>query len=338
MQGKTSYLYAWDFNNNLAHFIELDREDLYNSSFLDQRISAKDNSLTTASIDTVMTQSIHDATHTTPVFIFHTAFCCSTLLARSLDIPGKTLVFREPLTLLQMADLKRGLSKTSRDYQPLLAMTLKKLTNSFIHEKQIIIKPTNLANNLIADLINIYPTTRILLLYDDFESFLASVLKRPQESATGIDLFLKRLLADTSRSPQKISNSETGEKLHLKAALAWALQKLELNDAVTKYADWIRIIYTPDFLASPEPVLLETARWFNLNLAPGAFHNIANSPLWGVNAKHPAQRYDASLRAKEKAQLINHFKPMIEEAKSWLADSDSLMPDSFPNKLMLTQG
>lgn len=333
MQKKFLYLYAWDFKKNSAYFVHVDREDLYKSSFLDQRIHAKDNTLVTKDIQTVLGNSIE--THSkTPVFIFHTAFCCSTLLARSLDFPGKTLVLREPLTLLQLADLKRGFTRTPHEYNSTLARTMQLLTNSPLHEGKVIIKPTNLANNLIPDLIALYPNTRILLLHDNLEPFLTSVLKRPNESITGIQLFLKRFLADNPVTPQALDSQIKG-KLHFEAALAWALQKNALNKIIAKQSGRIRTIHTSDFLMHPETVLPAITQWLKLDLDEIDFSSITSSPLWSVNAKHPDKRYSANQRAREQIDLQNRFSQAINEALSWLMDTVCLMPEPFPTNLSL---
>lgn len=334
MEQRFPYLYAWDFKKNSAYFVHIDREDLHKSSFLDQRISAKDNTLVTHDIQAALGVSTEKPGEV-PVFIFHTAFCCSTLLARSLDMPGKTLVFREPLTLLQLADLKRGFSKAPFEYHRLLMRTMQFLTDLSVCEEKIIIKPTNLANNLITDLIAVYPTTRILLLHDDLEPFIISVLKRPDESVTGMNLFLKRFLADNPADLHFLDAQISG-KLHLQAALAWALQKSELNKAMGEQSSQIRTIHTSDFLTRPETILSEASKWLNLDLDKNSFNGITDTPLWGLNAKHPEKRYDVEQRAKEQREFQSRFAPMIEEARTWLTHTAGLMPNPFPIDLRLS--
>jgi hypothetical protein len=44
--------------------------------------------------------------HTAPLhFVFHTAFCCSTLLARALDVPGSSMGLKEPSVLVDFASV-----------------------------------------------------------------------------------------------------------------------------------------------------------------------------------------------------------------------------------------
>ena len=41
-----------------------------------------------------------------PAFLFHTSFCCSTLLARTLHIAPRVVALKEPLVLRRLADAR----------------------------------------------------------------------------------------------------------------------------------------------------------------------------------------------------------------------------------------
>lgn len=333
---RVPYLYAWNFRENAAWFIEMDREDFHNSIFLDQRIAAKQREVTPRPIDTVLGENVEER-EVRKAFIFHTAFCCSTLLARSLDRPGQTMVYREPMTLLQLADLKRGLSGSGHDWNPLLKTTLHHQFYGTAFEDRVLIKPTNLANNLLPDLIRLYPDARFLLLHDELEPFLVSVLKRPAESMTGIQQFLNRFLLDTPPGNQSVVTQARG-KLHYQAALAWALQKRYLTAVLHEHPESIRTLCTPKLLEQPAGILTATSAWLGLDFGGGHFADIASSPLWNRNAKHPGKHYDARQRAREQHDLRKRLADPIAEATEWLAHDTGLFPATFRQDLELKTG
>ena len=41
-------------------------------------------------------------------YIFHSAFCCSTLMSRALDVQGVACVLREPRSLYDLGEMKRA--------------------------------------------------------------------------------------------------------------------------------------------------------------------------------------------------------------------------------------
>lgn len=330
LQNKTSYLYAWNFRDKAAWLVDMDREDFYQSSFLDQRIIVKNHDVRSQPIDRYLNR-VNEQRIGNPAFIFHTAFCCSTLLARSLDFPGQTMVFREPLTLLQLADLKRGLSQSDQAYDLLLEKTLQSLLNSSFSERRVVIKPTNLANNLLPDLIAIAPSAKFLLLHDELEPFMISVLKRPEESATGIQHFLNRFLLDNPMEDRSLLTQTRG-KLHYQAALAWALQKRYLNNVLESNAASIRTIQTPRLLEEPTNALASISEWLALDLDSQPFSDIVTTPVWNRNAKHPGKRYDPEQRAREQASLRLRFASAVDDATQWLNNGIRIMPEAFPDQ------
>ncbi len=330
---RVPYLYAWNLRDNAAWFLEMDREDFHRSSFLDQRIAARNRDIATRPIDALLSENVEER-RVRKAFVFHTAFCCSTLLARSLDWPGQTMVYREPMTLLQLADLKRGLSGSAHGFDRLLETTLNHQFNRVSSEDRVLIKPTNLANNLLPDLIRLYPEARFLVLHDDLEPFLVSVLKRPDESVGGIQQFLNRFLLDAPPVDQAVV-AQTRGKLHYQAALAWALQKRYLLGVLQNHPEPMRTLRTPDLLGQPARALTAISAWLRLDIEGGQFEDISSSPLWNRNAKHPGKRYDARQRAREQADIKDRLAAPIAEAVHWLARDTGLMPEAFRQDLEL---
>lgn len=104
-------------------------------------------------------------------FIFHTAFCRSTLLVRALNIPGVATGFSEPPIL---ADL----TSAGKDGVPFIQPLLHLLARAWPEGGTIFVKPTNHANRLIPQLLDAVPDARAILMTNPIEPFLRSVRKR----------------------------------------------------------------------------------------------------------------------------------------------------------------
>ena len=104
-------------------------------------------------------------------FIFHTAFCRSTLLARALNIPGISIGMSEPGII---ASLASGGSEVEPLIEPLLRLLGRKRAGI----DAIFVKPTNHANRLIPALMKAQPEARAVLMTNPVSPFLQSVRRR----------------------------------------------------------------------------------------------------------------------------------------------------------------
>lgn len=291
------FLYAWEFARDCAQFLPLERETLVRSSFLDRRIAADLSGLRRVPIGEVLASTGKPADGPQG-FVFHTAFCCSTLLARSLDSPGQVLALREPATLLQLADLARGLTSTSRDLDTLLEATLALLARPLAPGEKVLIKPGNVVNNLIGPLMHARPSARGIVLYDDLEPFLLSVLKRPRESQAGVQGFLERLLRDFPGRPPR----PAPQGLAQAAALAWHLETEQLRAALAgPAAARLRLLRTDRLLSRPAASLAAAAQWLGLGLDRAHLAEVVSGPLWRSHAKDPAVAFGPERRRREQS-------------------------------------
>lgn len=297
-QRPQAFLYAWNLGGERARFLTVERRTLEASGFLDQRISADRSRLCDVGAAELLGEEIVGAIRD-PGFIFHTAFCGSTLLARSLDLPGRSLVLREPSALLQLADLRRGLSTSGLTADTLLPTTLDLLARPFIAGERVILKPTNLANNLVSEIVKLRAGAKVLLLYDDLEPFLLSVLKRPRESKIGIRQFLIRFTADMPKGGEALVDTAS-LSLPEQAALAWTLQMRSLASSLaTGMEQRVRILRASELFGAPETTLAAAARWLGVNLAETEAAAIVAGPRWNRHAKDPRLAYNPDRRNEE---------------------------------------
>lgn len=104
-------------------------------------------------------------------FIFHTAFCRSTLLSRALNIPGVSIGMSEPGIIASLAS-------AGPQAEPLIGPLLRFLGRKRNGAQVIFVKPTNHANRLIPALLNAQPEARAVLMTNSVSPFLHSVRKR----------------------------------------------------------------------------------------------------------------------------------------------------------------
>lgn len=109
---------------------------------------------------------------TLPVhFVFHTAFCRSTLLSRALNIPGISIGMSEPAII-------SGLASGGAEAEPLVRPLLRLLGRKRDGIGAVFVKPTNHANRLIPSILRALPEARAILMTNSVAPFLQSVRKR----------------------------------------------------------------------------------------------------------------------------------------------------------------
>src|SRR5688572_198329 len=114
-----------------------------------------------------------------PRYVFHHAFCCSTLLARSLGPPGTVFVYREPAALTELAiiDLSdRGFVRTEGGDALFAALADLHCRVECESSELPVIKACDAVNGIIEPLMAARPAARAVLLYSDLEPFVMSCL------------------------------------------------------------------------------------------------------------------------------------------------------------------
>jgi hypothetical protein len=94
----------YDESQDLVHFVRLTREEHRAVTFItDQYISADAPRLVLRRSDVAAAAAPPAPLH----LIFHSAYCCSTLLARAVDIEGVSMGLKEPLILNDLTGWRR---------------------------------------------------------------------------------------------------------------------------------------------------------------------------------------------------------------------------------------
>jgi hypothetical protein len=310
-----------DITSYTARFVYLSREVINRATFLDQRFFS---TFPGTFIELDLRQfARYDFSQLNPYpvnYIFHTAFCGSTLLTRCLNIEGSNLSLSEPEVLLQLANFKRNFPDFARspDWLKIVGTVINLLARPFKKGEKILIKPTNSANNLIGDLLALNKDSKALFLNSALPAFLISNLKKGGEYENFCQLLIKCFAMDSDYlSTNNIKNYEQLPPLK-KAALAWHMQQ----DAYAQYFDntalkQVKSLTVNDFLEQPKQVFTHLSAFFSLQINESKITNILASQSFNTHAKAQAGKYDRNIKRVEDDAIQEENAMTIASAVEW---------------------
>tara|TARA_R110000868_G_scaffold57942_1_gene178757 strand:- start:3852 stop:4877 length:1026 start_codon:yes stop_codon:yes gene_type:complete len=304
---------AHDANSHALRLSRISRKALVEEAFLDDRW---DRSGAAQAAHPVSDFASLVAPKRAPRFIWHTAFCGSTLLARCLDKPGSNLSLREPAVLMSLANMKRtqGAEALQRELGPVLAL----LARPFVRREHVTIKPTNTVNNLIGDVAALLPDARHLLLYSELRAFLLSIAKKGEPGRA----FARQLFTIFAMDGHPIARTQPRELLKLTdlqiAALVWHMQVASFLEAARTHGpEHVASLDGDRFLHAPEPALIAVDDFLGLGLGGEHARQMASGPIFARDSKDQAQAYSAERRAAEAEQAAAALGPALDAVIQW---------------------
>lgn len=293
-----------DFNRNTFGFVRTERSALSMEAFLDARWNRSTLTRVDVPISTVLS-AVENLPRPKLNFIWHTAFCCSTLIARCLDAESTNLSLKEPQVLIPLAEAKRMGRQTSGETNA----AFKLLGRG--HEP-VLVKPTNAANNLIPEAVRA-TDGRMLFLYSDCKSFLISIAKKGEMGR----IFARKLfgLFSADGHPQAKWAWQTLFELSdmQVAALVWHMQIAEFRRS--RSASRSAALNCDDFLAHPREALEKLNAFFGLHLSASQLD--AALSLLARNAKDANETFSAERRASEANDVAKMFGGELDTVVEW---------------------
>lgn len=249
-------------------------------------------------------------------FIFHTAFCCSTLMVKALDIPDRTVGLKEPDVLINLAN--RFAASDDPANRQRLDLVLRLLARPFAAGETAIVKPTNFANRLILPALETRPEARAVLLHSDLATLLRSLVKRGMWGRIWGRKLYRSAAAWTSLS-FGFDAGETFELTDLQVAgLAWLLQIHHFGEAVRRMGARVMVVDSADFTADPAAILGRVAAFFGLGLDSAAVAAIAAGPVFSSHSKFAQLDYSVGAREAEHEAAVAAHGEEIEMVVKWI--------------------
>jgi hypothetical protein len=304
---------GFDPRNGTVGFTQASREELADEPFLDMRWKRAGGRSGRMHLSSLVAALASKPEPQNLRFIWHTGFCCSTLLARALDMPGRNLSLCEPKLLVDAADAKRaGAFALHPDLAALPSVAFKLLSRGFGDSEAVTVKPAPAANHLLPEAAAL-PGARHLFLYSRCEDFVIAIARLGADG----DAYT-RAMVDVMRRDGIAPNWTHERTANLsplrRAALAWHMQIAEFQTAASPDA---RALDCDVLLADPATVLGAADAFLGLGLGAGHAAQMVDGALFRRNAKKPGEAFDPGRRSSEYEEVRKRLGAELTEAVAW---------------------
>lgn len=248
-----------------------------------------------------------------PRLIVHSAYCCSTMLARAFDLPGVSMGFKEPVILNDVIGLQlRGGDR--RRVAAALDAALLLLARPLAPGEASVIKPSTMCNPLLPVMIAMRPQASVLLLHAPLEDFLASVAAKGIEGRAWVRELMWKLIRLGQAEPFGFSEEELYRQTDLQvAALGWLAQQGAFAAAAQANADRVRTLDSETLTHRPVEAMAALAGLFALDFDAEA---VARGPAFTRHSKSGAA-FAAGERDRERDERQRIYAREVEMVMEW---------------------
>ncbi|MBS3929569.1 MAG: hypothetical protein KGZ65_15855 [Sphingomonadales bacterium] len=268
-------------------------------------------------------------------FLFHSAFCGSTLLTSALDRPGVAMGLSEPVLFNDVTGFRlRGAQGPAVARAADLSLRL--LARPYGPGEAVVVKPSNLANPLAELFLAVQDQARAVFLYAPLETFLISVVRK----GLPCRLWVRELLEGYLRMGYIDLGFEQGDYFRQSdlqiAAVGWLAQHAHFARLVEKLSPArIATLDADRMTQDPAAALMAVAGHCGLTLDSAAIAEIVAGPTFGQHSKSGAAFTSEDRSAEYAAARAAHGEEidMVLEWARRVADTAGVAL-SPPNPLL----
>ena len=310
-----------DLPNKKLHCCNMNLECYRETPFLDHRIVRPDDKTYVLDINKLLSienKCTAGITH----YVFHNAFCCSTLFSRCLNTHKSALVLREPNVLLEQASIHRYsgtklLPNINSSFVDSLSLMLSKLLARRYPDNDVtFIKPTDACNNIMGQLLDVNSSNKCLLMYSDLERFLTAIFKVPQR-ADWIKVRVNELCIDEVKQHGKLRVNPQTLGNHQLAALVWVLHMEKFRNLIELYGHTkIQVLNSEAFMKKPLESVLKYFIFSNLSVDESKLKSNIGK-IMQTHSKENQLNYSYEQREKDYQITHKNYANDISTAVEW---------------------
>ncbi len=309
--GKAFFPVDLDVNSGCFYFLETSLSELRKSTFLDNRFFQEFTDFKKLDAEDIPVE-FH-----TPInpfgYLFHTSFCCSTLLARLLDFPDKSLVLKEPFVLRRLSDARYAGNYKNK----LTEIALGLLSRSPENEPAILLKPTHVALNIADEVMSASPNSRAILITSTLNDFLISNIKKPDSTKQKVPELVERFMSASNLPNHLPPEAFEPPDFLCGVALQWHAQKKIINDLQNSiHGHNINLVNESDLLKSPEQTLTQCLQWLQWSMSEKEISKQIKVTM-SHHSKSSGREYSPVEKEHETRLLLQKYNKEISFALKW---------------------
>lgn len=265
-------------------------------------------------------------------FLFHSAYCASTMLVQTLDQPGIASSLSEPVLLNDMVGWRRR-GADPREHGRVMADALALLGRPFAPGEAVVVKPSNIFNPLMRGAMMLRPDARAILLHAPLRAFLLSVARKGLGCRLWCRELLENYLADgfvqlgfDARDYFRQSDLQV-------AAVGWLAQQQAFAALAAWAPDRIATLDSETLTGAPAAAVTAAMRHFGLPIDAA---RIADHPALARNSKSGAD-FAPGERQRDLAAAEAAYGEEIGQVMRWAeaVAGQAGIPFTLPNALVV---
>lgn len=248
-------------------------------------------------------------------FIFHTAFCGSTLMSQLLDALYETLPLREPEALGNLLAYLRIPQVPEQHKRATFGPVMQLLARRYEPTQMAIIKANDYCNPMAREILHRDSRAPLLFMYAPLEEFVVACLRVPARR----DWIRQRCNAARAMAVQLLPAAQefvlAPDGFSDMAAFYWAYNIALYHQAYGVAPERLRCLDFNTLLSDPLRLVQACARHFDLAPRVGVNADEVLTQLLGVYSKNNHYSYSPAQRLKDIAELRQHYTAQIDAAR-----------------------
>ena len=305
--------HRYDPGHDAVHLLPVPRAEHRRATFLtDEYLPAGLSPLVVRRGD-----AIAAAPPTAPLhFIFHSAFCCSTLLARALDRRGWGMGLKEPVILNDIIGWRRR-GGQGPDMAQVMDDVLTLLSRPFAPGEFVCVKPSTVVNALAPAMLTLRGDACAVLLYAPLRTYLGSIARKGLDGRLWVRTLLTGMLDDRLVDLGFGPRDYLGQTDLQVAAVGWLAHQQMFARLIAQFGPTrVRTLDSATLMADPAAALSAFATLIGRPLDPGALAEMTAGAAFTTHSKSGAA-FDAGDRAAELARGDRLHSDEIEKVAVW---------------------